>query len=114
MITLLLALLLVFCIILLSIMNPPWLPWWLSGLGARFERWQVYRRWASMLNMDHMRTWWIFGYEPWGWMRPAKMTRIDGAVYKPLLLGLWLRVRKPCPFDIRVEHYCKETHYGQE
>ncbi len=44
--------------------------------------------------MGHMKTWWIFGFEWWGGLRPAEMTTGKGKRYIPLLLGLWLRCPK--------------------
>lgn len=42
-------------------------------------------------RMGHMKYWFIFGFEWWGAIRPASMKRKDGAVYKPLFLGLWIK-----------------------
>ncbi len=39
--------------------------------------------------MGNMKTWWIFGYEPWGNLRPASMTTKDGRKYIPLFWGIW-------------------------
>jgi hypothetical protein len=47
-------------------------------------------RMRAIQRMGHMRTWWIFGFEWWGCMRPAQMTT-KGTRYTPLFLGLWLR-----------------------
>lgn len=41
--------------------------------------------------MGHMKTWWLFGYEWWGKLRPAEMITQKGVRYVPLLWGLWLR-----------------------
>jgi hypothetical protein len=48
----------------------------------------------SILAMGNMKTWWIFGFEYWGSLRPAEMTTAKGVRYIPLFLGLWLRHRK--------------------
>jgi hypothetical protein len=42
--------------------------------------------------MGHMRTWFIFGYEPWGKLRPAYMITKTGIKYIPLAFGLWIRI----------------------
>lgn len=42
--------------------------------------------------MGHMRTWWIFGFERWGGLRPAMMMTKDGVKFVPLFLGLWRKV----------------------
>jgi hypothetical protein len=41
--------------------------------------------------MGNMKTWWIFGYEPWGNLRPANMTTKDGRKYIPLFCGIWIK-----------------------
>ncbi len=41
--------------------------------------------------MGHMKTWWLFGFEWWGGLRPAEMTTKKGMRYVPLFWGLWLR-----------------------
>jgi hypothetical protein len=42
-------------------------------------------------DMGNMKTWWIFGFERWGDLRPAEMTTAKGVRYIPLFRGLWLR-----------------------
>lgn len=41
--------------------------------------------------MGHMKTWWIFGFEWWGDLRPAEMSTSDGRVFQPWILGLWIQ-----------------------
>ncbi len=43
--------------------------------------------------MGHMKTWWIFGFERWGGLRPEKMWTKDGRCFRPLILGLWVGAR---------------------
>lgn len=43
--------------------------------------------------MGHMRTWWIFGFERWGGLRPAAMRKANGKKFVPLFWGLWVRTR---------------------
>jgi hypothetical protein len=45
----------------------------------------------AIQRMGHMRTFWIFGFEWWGCMRPAQMTTADGRRFVPLFWGLWIR-----------------------
>jgi hypothetical protein len=45
----------------------------------------------SILAMGHMKTWWVFGFEWWGTMKPAGMTTAEGITYIPLFCGLWIR-----------------------
>lgn len=51
------------------------------------------KRMRAILNMGKhkMKTWWIFGFQWWSVMRPAKMWMRDGRCYVPLFLGLWIR-----------------------
>ena len=53
--------------------------------------WREQRLINSIVRMGNMKTWWIFGFEWWGAMRPAQMVTGEGARYTPLFLGLWLR-----------------------
>jgi hypothetical protein len=46
----------------------------------------------SIISMGNMKTWWIFGCEWWGDLRPAKMWTKDGRCFVPVVLGLWIRV----------------------
>jgi hypothetical protein len=48
--------------------------------------------WKQALKMGRMKTWWIFGFEWWGNVKPFQMTK-NNIVYKPLFLGLWFRER---------------------
>ena len=41
--------------------------------------------------MGFMKTWWIFGFERCGKLRPAEMETADGIRYVPLCYGLWLQ-----------------------
>ncbi len=41
--------------------------------------------------MGHMKTWWVFGFERWGGLRPTEMITKKGVRYVPLFWGLWLR-----------------------
>ena len=45
----------------------------------------------NILAMGHMKTWWIFGFERWGGLRPAEMTTATGTRYIPFILGLWIK-----------------------
>lgn len=42
--------------------------------------------------MGSMKTFWIFGFERWGGLRPISMEK-NGKVFIPLFLGLWIRVK---------------------
>jgi len=42
--------------------------------------------------MGHIKTLWIFGFERWGHLRPAKMWVKDRRCFKPLFWGLWIRI----------------------
>ncbi len=44
--------------------------------------------------MGHMNTWWIFGFEWWGGLKPTEMTTGKGVRYFPLFLGLWIKRSK--------------------
>jgi hypothetical protein len=48
------------------------------------------RHWKGWIEMPEMKTWWIFGFQPWG-IRPAWMKTADGVRYIPLFLGIWIR-----------------------
>jgi len=41
--------------------------------------------------MGNMKTFFIFGFERWGWLRPARMWQKDGRCFIPLIFGLWIR-----------------------
>jgi hypothetical protein len=44
--------------------------------------------------MGNFKSWWIFGFERWGGLRPASVTTKKGVVFIPLFWGLWLRKAK--------------------
>lgn len=44
--------------------------------------------------MGNIRTWWVFGFEWWGSLRPAEMITTDDRRYIPLFWGLWLRAQQ--------------------
>ena len=44
--------------------------------------------------MGNMKTWWIFGFEWWGGLMPAKMWDPRGKCYTPLWWGFWVRSPK--------------------
>lgn len=52
------------------------------------------RKVQAIINMGKykMLTWWIFGFQWWGAMRPACMWTKAGKYYEPLEFGLWIRV----------------------
>jgi hypothetical protein len=41
--------------------------------------------------MKPMKTWWIFGFQRWGKLRPERTWRPNGKCYKSLAFGVWLR-----------------------
>jgi hypothetical protein len=45
--------------------------------------------------MGNLKTWFIFGYEKWGNLKPAYVCRDDGKCLKPLFFGVWIRCVKP-------------------
>jgi hypothetical protein len=47
--------------------------------------------WEQLNKMGNMKTWWIFGFEPWGGLRPAKMWTAGGRCFRPVMWGLWIR-----------------------
>lgn len=57
--------------------------------------------------MGNFKSFWIFGFERWGGLRPAYMSKNVGndgkAWFKPLCFGLWIRCKKN-----RVKDYQKE------
>jgi len=40
--------------------------------------------------MGNMKTFFIFGYERWGGLRPDRMWTKDGRCYIPLFFGIWV------------------------
>jgi hypothetical protein len=44
--------------------------------------------------MGNLKTWFIFGYEKWGKLKPAYCCTADGIYFKPLVSGLWIRCRE--------------------
>ena len=51
----------------------------------------LWYKFNSIVGMGHMKTWWIFGFEPWFGMHPASMTTAKGDKFIPLFWGLWIR-----------------------
>jgi hypothetical protein len=41
--------------------------------------------------MSKMKTWWLFGFQRWGGLRPVAMWFPDGRCFRPLFLGVWIR-----------------------
>jgi hypothetical protein len=48
----------------------------------------------------------LFGYEPWGWLRPETVKRQDGRHYRPLCFGVWVRAKK----GEKMKNYCSYGH----
>jgi hypothetical protein len=44
--------------------------------------------------MGSMKTFFIFGFERWGNLKPSKMWLGKGKCYCPLFLGIWIRCKK--------------------
>jgi hypothetical protein len=61
------------------------------GIREQLSKFLLWYKFQSILNMGHMKTWLIFGFEPWFGMRPASMTNIKGTKFIPLFGGLWIR-----------------------
>lgn len=43
--------------------------------------------------MGNMKTWFIFGYEKWGGLKPSYCLSPDGKCLKPLFFGLWIKCK---------------------
>ena len=44
--------------------------------------------------MGNMKTFWIFGFERWGGLKPAEMQTVNGDRFIPVIFGLWIRKNK--------------------
>jgi len=44
--------------------------------------------------MGNFKTFWIFGFEWWGGLRPEKMWDRRGRCFRPLFGGIWIRVKE--------------------
>jgi len=41
--------------------------------------------------MGNMKTFWLFGFERWGGLRPAQMWTKGGRCFVPMCFGFWRR-----------------------
>lgn len=41
--------------------------------------------------MGNMKTFFVFGFERWGGLRPAKAWNKNGRCFVPVFLGVWIR-----------------------